>query len=924
MLLSFRKKILLLFCLLLAGVFISLPITAMAADKGTITVGTAGEDLTWDDLYEAFDKAGVNYYFGDDTYIINIAPGVTGIDRMVFYFLDGVTAINFPASIESIDLTVFWACGRLTAINVASGNPNYSSSDGVLFNKSRTVLLRCPAGRAGSYTVPDGVKEIGYGAFEGCQNLTNITIPKGVISIGDEAFMFCESLTSITIPDSVTVIGWGAFAGCEKLTTFTIPAGVTRIEEYTFDNCEGLTRINIPANLSEIASGAFLGCHNLNSFAVDQDNPEYSSFEGVLFNKDRSILLMCPVGKEGIYNVPAGVVTIADSAFAGCYNLTGITISQSVTGIEDEAFAGCDSLSQINIPAQLTGIGKNVFRGCTSLKSIVVDKDNPSFSSGDGVLFNKDKSVLLAYYGNQTGNTYTVPEGVVRIEEEAFAEAENLKGINMPKSLREIGDNAFSSCAGLTKIDLPEGILEIGEGAFTWCSKLSEINIPKSVAVIGDKPFFGCKRLASIKVDQDNRNYASQDGVLFNKDKTCLITCPPYKRGSLTVPASVTEIVSWAFSDCRRLSGIVLPPLLTAINEYTFSGCRRLSSLILPDKITGIGEGAFEWCPNLRSLTIPVSVTSIDKSAFSFSMGLESINFLSITPPEFVSQSSEDDEDLLFDKDFFPVEELLFAENSLSGEDELIEADEFSDEDEFPDDDYLFDPWYYDFGFFGEGIKIRVPAAGIAAYEELVDLFPAGSEIVVLPDFKDLKPADWFFEDVMYVLDEELFSGTAKDTFSPNTPMTRAMLVTVLYRLADQPRLPGINNPFNDLDPDAYYYQAVLWAAEEELVSGTGAGKFAPNESITRQDLAVILMRYLGYYIEFDIIEFYDYLYDYDLTDSIYFADEKKIADYALDAIQFMNALGIIKGKGEGIIDPLGKASRAEVAAMLHRFIKLV
>lgn len=920
MLYCFKKRIVLLFCLLVAGVFVFLPAIAMAADKGTITVGKAGEDLTWEDLSEAFTKAGINYYFGDDTYIINIAPGVTGIERMVFYFLDGATAINLPASLESIDPDVFWFCEKLTAINVASANSNYSSLDGVLFNKNRSVLLKCPVGKKGAYSVPAGVKEIYDNAFEGCQNLTSISMGQGVISIGSRAFRYCENLTSITLSESITDIGWGAFAGCGELTSFSVPAGVTRIEGYTFADCEGLTRINLPANLSEIDPDAFGGCHNLSAFVVAQDNPVYSSYEGVLFNNDRTVLLICPVGKKGVYLIPSGVITIADSSFAGCYNLTEIIIPQSVTEIEDEAFAGCDSLSQINIPAQLIRIGKNVFRGCLGLKSIVVDKDNPGFSSGDGVLFNKDKSILLAYYGNQTGNSYTIPEGVVRIEEEAFAGADNLKGISMPKSLREIGAYAFSSCEELSKINLPSGILEIEEGAFSRCSKLSEINIPQSVTVIGERPFAGCARLVSIKVDQDNRFYASQEGVLFNKDKTCLICCPPYKRGSFTVPVSVTEISSQAFSECRRLSGIVLPPFLTAINEYTFSGCRRLSSLILPDKIESIGEGAFEWCSNLSSLTIPASVTSIAENVFSFSTGLKSVNFLSAIPPEFVIQSLDPAEDFLFADDF------LFDEDFSPDKDDTSDEDFQLDEDDLLTEDDLLDQWYYDYDYdyWSEGLKIRVPAAGLAAYLELEDVFPIGSEIVALPDFKDLKPTDWFFEDAMYVLDQELFSGTAKDTFSPNTPMTRAMLVTVLYRLADQPRLTGLENPFSDLDPDAYYYQAVLWAAAEDIVSGVGADKFAPNDSVTRQDLAVILMRYLGYYVEFDIIEYYDFFYDYGLSDSFYFADEKKIADYALDAIQFMNTLGIIKGKGEGIIDPLGRASRAEVATMLHRFARLV
>lgn len=196
--------------------------------------------------------------------------------------------------------------------------------------------------------------------------------------------------------------------------------------------------------------------------------------------------------------------------------------------------------------------------------------------------------------------------------------------------------------------------------------------------------------------------------------------------------------------------------------------------------------------------------------------------------------------------------------------------------------------------------------------------------------FRDISEIDWFYEDVAFAFANGLFNGISQDRFAPHMTMSRAMLVTVLYRLEMSLKTAGAvktdgtagttgtsgtdyGNPFTDVPEGKYYTDAVKWAAENEIVKGIGNGAFDPNGEITREQMAVILYRYMKYAgIEYVVTDEY-----------ILFADESSIADYAKDAVQILNKLGIIRGKGKGIIDPEGRATRAEVAAMLHRFIKM-
>ena len=340
---------------------------------------------------------------------ITILNSVTEIGVYAFKGCTSLTSITIPNSVTNIGDSTFWGCSSLTAIYVAVDNKNYTSVNGVLFNKDKTALICYPAGKTDkSYNITNSVTSIGDYAFNGCSSLTSVTIPNSVTEIGGSAFVGCASLKSITMPNSVTSIGDMAFYKCSSLTSITIPDSVTSIGSSAFSDCSKLRSITIPNSVTSIGAWAFNGCTGLTAINVAMENQNYVSPDGVLYNKDKTTIICYPAGKKGNnYKIPDGVTEIGSIAFSRCSSLTSVTIPNSVTSIGSGAFNGCTSLTRVTIPNSVTKIGWNAFSDCTSLTSI------------------------------------TIPNSVISIDWYAFRGCTSLKSITIPNSVTSIGKNAF-------------------------------------------------------------------------------------------------------------------------------------------------------------------------------------------------------------------------------------------------------------------------------------------------------------------------------------------------------------------------------------------------------------------------------------------------------------------------------------------------
>ncbi|MDR0206764.1 MAG: leucine-rich repeat protein [Bacteroidales bacterium] len=419
-----------------------------------------------------------------------------------------------------------------------------------------------------------------------------------------------------------------------SIMTIVIENGVTTIGSNAFVNCHVIT-ITIPNSVTTIGNYAFGYCNKLTSIKVDNGNAHFSSIDGVLFNKDKTILVLCPLGKSGSYTVPSGVIIIGQSAFYSCTKLTSVTISNSVTTIGNYAFSYCYELTSID-----------------------VESGNAYFSSIDGVVFNKDKTTLILCPHGKTGS-YTVPNGVknigsnafrdcqklnsvtlgndvTTIESSAFFQCLELETVSLGNSVTIIANAAFMSCRALTSVTFPNSVTTIGGGAFTDCCALTSVTIPSSVLTIGTEAFGGyCSSLTSINVDNGNPNYSSNNGVLFNKDKTTLLCYPAGKTAkSYTIPNSVTTIGEHAFYYCRALSSVILGNNVTTIGGAAFNSCDALTSIALPNSVTTIGYSAFGGCSALTSVTLGNSITTIENYAFAVCTALTSLTNLNPEPVE--------------------------------------------------------------------------------------------------------------------------------------------------------------------------------------------------------------------------------------------------------------------------------------------------
>lgn len=266
------------------------------------------------------------FYYNNVLASAMIPDSVENIGLEAFYACPSLTSLTIGQGVTNIGEAAFHSCTSLTSITVNTNNSIYCSPNGVLFNKSQTMLIQYPGSKPGSYTVPESV--------------TNIE---------DLAFSFCAGLTSISLPISVEYIGVRAFFSCDSLTCVAIPKNVTHIGERAFYACDGLIAIT-----------------------VDTSNSVYSSSNGVLLNKNQTTLIQCPGGKIGGYTIPNSVTNIGDEAFVSCDRLTGMVIPDSVISIGTRAYLSCTSLTNVAIGNSVTHIGDSAFYSCYSLVNAVI------------------------------------------------------------------------------------------------------------------------------------------------------------------------------------------------------------------------------------------------------------------------------------------------------------------------------------------------------------------------------------------------------------------------------------------------------------------------------------------------------------------------------------------------------------------------
>ena len=548
---------------------------------------------------------------------------VNEIKNSAFERCRHITQVSIPFSVINIGVFAFADCHDLSVIEVDENNSVFDSRDkcNAVINKANNELI---VGCKGT-EIPSSVTRIGAYSFYGCENMNNIIIPNSVTSIGDHAFAYCVSLVNLTIPNSVTSIGMYAFRTCRYLSIINSKIeNPFNIAENVFYNIPNNATLYVPVgtkNKYETCSGwtkCFKNVVEGYSYSTGDNIKGYTD-EGVemTFNVISIDDMTCQVGdgyNSAIDKTWAGPVTIpyeiegftvvdiASHAFYGCRDLTEIDIPDNVTTIGEYAFRNCSSLTTITIPGKVTSIGKSAFESCSSLEKILL----PYYLTSIGRSAFRKCTNLIGI---------TIPDKVMSIEDYTFEGCSSLLNVAIPSSceVASIGRYAFDGCSSLTTIYLPNGLTAIGDYAFCGCSGLTSITVPGSVMTIGSNPFERCSGLASIKVDEENPKYDSRNNcnaIIETVSNSLIVGCK-----NTTIPNSVIEIGTSAFSGCRNLTSISIPNSVLVIQNWAFSSA-DLTSINIPNSVVGIGYEAFRDCYDLTSIVIGSGLKNISDYVF--------------------------------------------------------------------------------------------------------------------------------------------------------------------------------------------------------------------------------------------------------------------------------------------------------------------
>ena len=361
-----------------------------------------------------------------------------------------------------------------------------------------------------SITVDEGVRIICADAFKDRKALHTIILPQTLETIGEESFRGCSNLEAMDMPEKTSRICSSAFRDCISMKSLKVRNGYIKIGERAFENCASLESISLPDGLTEIYGGVFNSCKSL----VHIDLPKNLTILGESAFSDCVCL-------EKI-EVPEAVVKIDDLAFNGCTNLTKIVLHEGLRKIGKGAFKNCRNLKQIELPISLSSIGDAPFRGCESIKSIHVDPKNRYYKSepnkregSDHVLFNKNKSVIVAYPASSREVQYDIPDSVTVISDWAFSECKKLNRITIPDSVSEIGEGAFCNCVLLDEVEIPDSVEKIDDCAFRGCASLEKVVIPSSVKDLGWGLFDGCEGAVTVYCDEGSAicDYCRRCGI---------------------------------------------------------------------------------------------------------------------------------------------------------------------------------------------------------------------------------------------------------------------------------------------------------------------------------------------------------------------------------------------------------------------------
>lgn len=552
---------------------------------------------------------------------------VTKVDNHAFDNCPELTEVVVPKTVT--DIPSISGSPKVESVTVAEDNPYYRSLDGVLYGQERY------GGRQkGVYT------ELLY--YPPAHPEEHFVIPEFVESIAAFAFSSCQKLKSVILADKVTSIREGAFQNCINLESITWGASLRSIWGKAFENCTALKSIVFTDSIEDVSSNAFRGCTNISSITFAK---------GKYFDLDSLPRECFPWGQDaftldGVHYAPHtefdrkgdALLSVIDFPKSAEYekNFADVSSLKIPTKVEQygfiykvseckSSFKQFPSLKRLELPATITKVGIATIE---NLQEVIVDKANTEFSSEDGVLFNKKKTILLSFPRGRDVKKYAIPDGVETIAEEAFRGQPFIEEIVFPDSTTAIEKRAFANCGSLREVHLGKNLKKIGVESFAYTAIERFVLTPNARFVKqqtwdGKTPFYGSK-LKEFVLEGENELYAVIDGILYIKNSwgLRLRCCPPGYEGHLQIPEGVTEIGACSCWGCTGITSLFIPEGVETIGDDAFSGCTKLESVDIDGHIDSLGSWCFAGCTALKEIDC-IGVKNIADTAFGGDKGLK-------------------------------------------------------------------------------------------------------------------------------------------------------------------------------------------------------------------------------------------------------------------------------------------------------------
>ena len=522
----------------LTSVFLTITMLLSIIVVAPITVNASEDDLTYGDFQykiEDDNSCTITDYDGMAS-SLSIPSAINGhtvkqIDTGALSDNRIITSVTIPNGVTTIGFSAFNGCIKLEKIKFSSNldtvcenafnNTKWfnNQSNGLVYVGKVAYKYKGDMQRNTKITVKSDTVSISESAFKDCANLTAILIPSSVKHIDKYAFYNCQGLTKLNFNDGIERIENDAFGSCEKLTSVNFSETLKSIGAFAFVECKKLSEITIPQSVTSVGEYAFSGCENLASVTVSDDLPYVggrafektkwlnSQPDGVVYIGKSAYGYKGDMPKNTELSLKSGITNISGYAFYEEKNLTSVKIPETVSRIGNWAFLDCEGLKNVNIPDGVKRIESWTFSNCSSLTNI------------------------------------TVPDSVTVLDGLAFSYCTNLKNIELSKNLTEIGMGALSHCTSLETIDIPDSVIIMDNIAMAGCSELKSVNIGSNLKTVGGQVFAGCTSLEKVNVNLNNKNYTSENGIWYDKNKTKIILYPYNKKDSAyTTPTSLKEL----------------------------------------------------------------------------------------------------------------------------------------------------------------------------------------------------------------------------------------------------------------------------------------------------------------------------------------------------------------------------------------------